>query len=129
MKEESEVYKTWYVGRAATCKEVQEDIRKWSEWQRYLECQKLPDPDSQKSLNTFLSQWEEAVRQPCRHCLSAASTLTSLWREQKTTDVETLIDSMDVVGQVAKRMKVRVPNKSPSRELPVVWPTHNPNPE
>ena len=59
MKEEAETYKTWYVGRAATCKEVQEDIRKWSEWQRYLECERLPDPDSQKSLNTFLSQWEE----------------------------------------------------------------------
>ena len=25
MKEEAETYKTWYVGRAATCKEVQED--------------------------------------------------------------------------------------------------------
>lgn len=80
MKEEAETYKTWYVGRAATCKEVQEDIRKWSEWQRYLECERLPDPDSQKSLNTFLSQWEEAVSNllpslrcrelPFPHCVS-----------------------------------------------------------
>ena len=85
LKEENEAYKTWYVGRQATCKEVKEEIQKWSEWQRYLECQQLPDPDSQKSLNTFLSQWDESVsrkhwqrKRPSFHLFGGGADLSSL---------------------------------------------------
>lgn len=87
LKEESALYDPWYFGRKSEVKEVQEEIRQWSEWQRYLECATLPDPDSQKALNTFLSQWEDTI----------------------SDDPDEIVDSVELVSQVVKRMMIQIP--------------------
>jgi len=97
LKEESALYNPWYLGRKGEVKEVQEEIRQWSEWQRYLEarmeedrteaCAPLPDPDSQKALNTFLSQWEDEI----------------------SGDPDEIVDSIELVSQVVMRMMTQIP--------------------
>jgi len=96
LKEESSVYDPWYNGRRASCREIREEVRQWSEWQRYLENvtlnerAALPAPDSQKALNTFLSQWEDSV----------------------STDPDEMVDSIQMVGEVVHSMHKQMPEFS-----------------
>jgi len=87
LKEENDAYAVFYNSRRSLVKEVTEELRQWSEWQRYLECTKLPDPDSQKALNTYLSQWEDMV----------------------STDPDELVDSVELAAEVVSHVRKQMP--------------------
>jgi len=97
LSEENAAYDPSYMGRKASAKEAQEELHQWSVWQRYLQFTmgNLPDPDSQKDLNTYLSQWEDMVSE----------------------DPEELIDSVELASEVAKYMQKQMPELKDENKL------------